>query len=55
MNLKAFVPAAECFEKALEVNPMLAQDEIILRSIELCRQQAAAGGRGSGSGNGSGE
>lgn len=38
MNLKAYVPAAECFEKALEVNPMLSHDEIILRSIELCRQ-----------------
>lgn len=43
MNLKAFVPAAECFEKALEVNPMLAQDEIILRSIEYCKQTAGGG------------
>ena len=45
MNLKAFVPAAECFEKALEVNPMLVQDEIILKSIELCRQAVVAGGK----------
>jgi hypothetical protein len=42
MNLKAFAPALECFEKALEVNPMLSRDEIILKSIELCRPVAAA-------------
>jgi hypothetical protein len=38
MNLKAFQPAMECFQKALEVNPMLAHDEVITRSIELCKQ-----------------
>jgi hypothetical protein len=28
----------ECFEKALEVNPMLSQDEIIIKSVDLCKQ-----------------
>ena len=41
MNLKAFGAAQECFEKALEVNPMLMQDEIILKSIEMCKQASS--------------